>query len=97
MPRVVRSLLADDDLDKIWAYIDADNPAAAEKFMRSLTRTFEMLARHEGLGTTRPQIAETVRVFPVGRYLILFRRFEGGIEVIRVMRSARDTRNIELE
>jgi hypothetical protein len=29
--------------------------------------------------------------------LILFRRFEGGIEVIRVMHSARDTRNIELE
>ena len=97
MRRVVRSLLADDDLDNIWNYIDADNPAAAEKFMRSLTRTFEMLARHEGLGTTRPFINESVRVFPVGRYLILFRRIADGIEVDRVMHSARNLRDIELE
>jgi toxin ParE1/3/4 len=97
VPRVVRSHLADDDLDKIWAHIDADNPTAAEKFIRSLTRTFEMLARHTGLGTTRPHMDETIRVFPVGRYLILFRRIENGIEVVRVMHSARELRNIRLE
>jgi toxin ParE1/3/4 len=89
--------LAEDDLDEIWSYIDADNPAAAEKFMRSLAKTFEMLAKHKGLGTTRPNIDETIRVFPVGRYLILFRRIEDGIEVVRVMHSARDLRRIRLE
>lgn len=97
MPRVVRSNLADDDLDKIWAYIDADNPPAAEKFIRSLTRTFDLLAKHDGLGTTRPHIDDLIRAFPVGRYLILFRRIDDGIEVVRVIHSARDLRNINLE
>jgi toxin ParE1/3/4 len=97
VPRIVRSRLADDDLDEIWAYVDADNPAAAEKLMRSLTDKFELLANHEGLGTTRRHIDERIRVFPVGRYLILFRRIDDGIEVVRVVHSARDLRKLKLQ
>ena len=53
MPKVRRSYLAEDDLHEIWSYIDADNPQAAEKLIRSLTGTFEMLAEHTGIGTLR--------------------------------------------
>mgnify|MGYP003395019809 CR=1 FL=1 len=89
--------MADDDLDEIWAYIDADNPAAAESQMRSLTSKFELLANHEGLGTTRPHIDDGIRVFPVGRYLILFRRMENGIEVVRVVHGARNLTTLKLQ
>jgi toxin ParE1/3/4 len=65
--------------------------------MRSLTRKFELLANHEGLGTTRPNIDDRIRVFPVGRYLILFHRMEDGIEVVRVVHSARNLATLKLQ
>lgn len=97
MPRIVYSNLSEDDLDEIWAYIDSNNPAAAENFMRRLGQTFAMLAKHEGLGTSRPYIDDSVLVFPVDKYLIMFRRIEDGIEIVRVMHSARDLRHIRLQ
>lgn len=96
MPRIVLSNLADSDLDEIWTYVDADNPIAAENLLRSITKKFELLANHKGIGTPRPKIDDSIRVFPVGRYLILFRRLDDGIEVVRVVHGARDVTKLKL-
>lgn len=96
MSRVVRSGLADQDLYEIWSYIEHDNLRAADALIDELTSKFEMLARHKGLGTTRPKVDPSVLIFPVGRYLIVFRRIDDGIEVVRVVHSARDLRKMKL-
>lgn len=43
-----------------------------------------MLARMPQMGRLRPELAEGIRSFAVGRYLILYRQSQGGIEVARV-------------
>lgn len=97
MAKTIRSRLANDDLYQIWSYVEDRNPKAADKLIETLTQKFSLLATHAGLGTPRPSIDPTIRVFPVGSYLILFRRTDDGIEVIRVVHSARDLANIRLE
>ncbi|MBP6012956.1 MAG: type II toxin-antitoxin system RelE/ParE family toxin [Alphaproteobacteria bacterium] len=97
MPRVLRSYLAEDDLEEIWSYIDKDNPAAAEKLIRRITRVFELLATRTGLGTRRQGLDDDVLVFPVRKYQVLFRRIPDGIEIVRVIHSARNIEAIRLQ
>lgn len=97
MARVVRSRQADFDLYDIWSYIQKDNPRAADTLIAGFTGKFDLLAEHKGLGTTRPKVDPSLRMFPVGRYLIVFRRIDDGIEVVRVVHSARDLKRLKLQ
>lgn len=97
MARVLRSRLAEQDIYNAWSYIEKDNPRAAEKLIDQLSGTFEFLARHDGIGSPRPHIDSTARVFPVGRYLIIFKRLDDGIEVLRVAHSGRDLKKLKLQ
>ncbi len=96
MTQVFRSRRADEDLYEIWSYIQKDNPRAADALIAELTRKFELLAEHKGIGTPRPKVHSDLRVFPVRRYLIVFRRIDDGIEIVRVVHSARDLRRLKL-
>ena len=96
MWRVVRSRQADEDLYDIWSYIEKDNARAANALIDEFTQKFELLAEHTGLGTSRPKIHPSLRFFPVGRYLIVFRRMEDGIEVVRVVHGARSFKKLKL-
>jgi toxin ParE1/3/4 len=93
MAQAVRTPQARRDLYEIWSYIDERNSRAADALINELTETFESLAKHKGLGTPRPKIDPELRVFPVRRYLIVFRRIDDGIEVVRVIHSAQDLSN----
>ena len=97
MSQVVRSKQADEDLYNIWSYIEKHNARAADGLIDELTEKFELLARHKGLGTPRPKLRATLLVFPAGKYLIVFRRLEDGIEVVRVVHSARDLKRLKLQ
>ena len=44
------------------------------------------------MGPRRPELGTELRSFAVARYVIYYRPIEGGIEVIRVLHSARDVR-----
>ena len=48
-----------------------------------------MLAANPALGPARPDIAREVRLFPVRRYVILYRVLPDGIEVVRVVHGMR--------
>ncbi len=78
------------DLDDIWLYIASDNVAAADHFIDELVGKFRTLAKEPGIGRTRDELAESLRSFPVGNYVIFYRAMQDGIEVVRVLSGFRD-------
>lgn len=89
MRRLVRSPRAREDLIELWSYIAADSPGAADRLLDEIGDKLRMLAASPRLGPARPDIAEGVRLFPVRRYVILYRELPDGIEVVRVVHGMR--------
>jgi toxin ParE1/3/4 len=85
---------AENDLIEIWAYIARDNPPAADRLLDLLDEKSRMLAQNPKLGAVRDDIAEGVRHFPVGNYLILYRDIGEGVEVVRYVHGMRLLRNL---
>ena len=85
MTRIVRSPRAAEDLIELWTYIAVDDPAAADRMLDLIEEKLGMLAANPALGPARPDIAREVRLFPVRRYVILYRVLPDGIEVVRVV------------
>ena len=48
-----------------------------------------MLADSPRLGPARPDIAEGLRLFPIRRYVVLYRELPDGIEIVRVVHGMR--------
>lgn len=94
MPRVLKTPEAELDLIEIAAYIEADNPAAAERLLDKFAEKFRLLSDFPGLGRTREELAESLRSFPVGNYIIFYLPLVDGIEVIRVLHGARNIRRL---
>jgi len=78
------------DLDEIWFYIAQDNPDAADGFIQLFVSRFPKLAAFPQIGRQRSELADRLRSFPVGRYVIFYRPLENGIEIVRVLHGARD-------
>ena len=92
MARVLKTPAAEQDLVEIGAYIEADNPAAADRLLDRFEREFNLLADFPGLGRQRDELATSLRSFPVGNYVIFYLPLDDGIDVIRVLHGARDIR-----
>ena len=58
------------------------------------TRGAELLAQNPRVGMARDDIAEGVRHFPVGNYLILYRLLEDGVEIVRYAHGRRRLRDL---
>ena len=82
--------LAESDLAKIWLYIARDNPAAADQFIDKLRMQCQRLAAAPQRGRPRPEFAVDLRSNRVGNYFIFYFPTDTGIEVARVLHSARD-------
>lgn len=52
------------------------------------------LAEMPGMGRPRDDLAPSVRAFPLGSYLIIYREISDGIEVARVLSARQDYRHI---
>ena len=89
MPRLLRSPHARADLIEIWRYVAADSSGAADRLLDEIEQKLEMLSASPRLGPARPDIAEGVRLFPVRRYVILYREVPDGIEVVRIVHGMR--------
>jgi toxin ParE1/3/4 len=89
VPRVLRTAQAEQDLIDIWTYIAPFNRAAADKILRVLNTKSLMLADNPYLGMARTDIAQGVRHFPIGSYLILYRALDDGIEILRYAHGRR--------
>jgi toxin ParE1/3/4 len=81
---------AETDLEEIGDYIAQDSPANARRFIEQLTQKFVVLARSPRIGRARPELKPDLRSFPYGAYLILYRIIEDGVEIVRVVHSARN-------
>ena len=46
--------------------------------------------KRPGMGRLRDELAVDLRSFPVGRYVIFFRPLSNGVNIVRVLHSARD-------
>jgi toxin ParE1/3/4 len=90
MPVVMRTALAAEDLLEIWQYVARDDEAAADGLLDGIEAACRMLAANPLAGRTRDELAQDVRSFPAGRYVVFDRPIEDGIVVLRVLHGARD-------
>ena len=84
------SRLAEHDLDEIADYIADHNPSAAIREIEELFERFALLATQPPMGQLRDDLPRSPRCFCSGNYLILYRPTRDGIEIARVVHSARD-------
>ncbi len=90
MPVVTQRPRARDDLAEIWDYIADDSEARADAFIDTVNDKFRMLAGHPGMGRLRDELRPSLRSFPVGRYIIFYLPLPDGVDIVRVLHSARD-------
>lgn len=89
------SAIARADLDEIWLYVaERDGPEAADALIDRLAKTFPLLASFPSMGTLRQDVFPDARVFPVGPYLVFFRKRRRHVEISRVLHGARDLRRL---
>lgn len=93
MPRVRKTVLAENDLDEIWFHIALDNSEAADALLDTIDKQSTSLVRNPRLGRARPELLEELRSFPVGNYVLFYRPMDDGIEIVRVLHGARDLPN----
>ena len=90
MPRVLRTVLAEQDLVEIWVRIAQDNLPAADQLLDALSAKLRLLADNPRIGRARPDLARGLRYLPVGGYLLLYRIVGKDIEIVRVVHGARE-------
>ncbi len=90
MTRALFAPAAEADLEVIHDYIAAENAAAAAALVTRLEDLAARLADAPGMGRARPELLPNLRSFPLGSYLLFYRRSDNGIEVVRVLHGARD-------
>jgi plasmid stabilization system protein ParE len=80
-----------DDLQSVWDFIAADNPAAADRVIDELFETFEQLAAWPEIGHLRPDLTpRQVRFWPVRSYLIVYRSNNDRVQIVAILHGFRD-------
>ncbi|MCE4226347.1 type II toxin-antitoxin system RelE/ParE family toxin [Methylobacterium sp. C25] len=90
MANIVRRPRARLDLLDVWDYIADDNEAAADSMLDRIDRALNMLSDNPGAGRARPELADALRSFPVGNYVLYYLPAKDGIELVRVLSGYRD-------
>lgn len=86
------SPLAGLELEEILYYIafEAGRPGVAEKLNRQIQELADRLAQYPALGEARPELGRGLRVFSFKRWVIVYRPFEDGIDVVGFVDTARE-------
>jgi toxin ParE1/3/4 len=71
------------DLSDIWQVMAEDSDDQADAFIDLIDQKFQLLAQQSGLGRRREELAEGLRSFPVGRYVIFYLPIPGGAQIVR--------------
>jgi toxin ParE1/3/4 len=84
------------DLQEIHAYIAKDNLTAALRFIELLQKRCSDLSVHPRAGRQRNGLLPGMRSATEGDYVIFYQELSNtiGIEVVRVVHSARDIKKI---
>ena len=70
MARILRRPRAQAYLVEIWNFIADDSEARADAFVDALEVKLASIAHSPNIGRPRSELAEGMRSFPVGRYVI---------------------------
>jgi toxin ParE1/3/4 len=82
------------DLDEIFMYwATRANLEAADRVVDRITERFWLLGEYPDAGSPVGDIAPGVRCFPVGRYLIYYRKTRRGTDILHIFHGARDQRS----
>lgn len=91
---VIISPAARHDLADIWDYISRDNEDTATEFIQFIYRQCLVLVEMPQMGKNRESdLREGIRSYPVGKYVVYYRSRGRGIEIVRILHSARDARD----
>jgi len=90
MPTVIYSTESKADLRDIWDYIARDSSFQADRLILRFRAKLEYLAKWKTIGRQRPEFTTGCRSYPFGNYCFYFRPTDSGIEVLRILHSARD-------
>jgi len=86
---------AREDLRGIGDYVRRESPAAAKKVVRAIRGEMTRLGSLPGIGHLREDLGdETLRVWPVYSYLLIYRADKGPVEIVRIIHGARDLRQL---
>jgi toxin ParE1/3/4 len=100
VPRIVKTLEAENDLVSHFVFIGRQSVRNADRFLRAADQACQTLATMPSLGSpcdsSRPALAGlriwSIRKFP--KYLIVYRPLADGIEVVRVLHGRRDIESL---
>lgn len=90
MACIVRRPLAGADISDIWDFIAEDSVAQADAWVDRLDGKLSLLATQPLMGRPRHELSLELRSHPFGRYVIFYEPLPDGIDVVRVLHSARD-------
>ena len=90
MPRLRYSPESKEDLKQIARFIARDKPIAARQWVQKLREKCRLVAKYPEVGEARPELGEGIRSTHVGSYVIFFRRVDGFLEIVRVIRGDLD-------
>ena len=94
MPKLRYSAESKDDLKQLARFIAQDKPVAARKWVAMMREKCRIVAKHPEAGDPRTEFGENIRSTYVGSYVIFFRRTEGFVDIVRVIRGDRDTQSL---
>ncbi|WP_442506734.1 type II toxin-antitoxin system RelE/ParE family toxin [Novipirellula sp. SH528] len=87
MPRLRYSSQSKDDLKQIARFIAKDKPDAARQWVSKIREKCQLASQHPEIGDERPELGEGIRSTYLGSYVIFFRRSNGFVDIVRVMRG----------
>lgn len=92
MPRVLRTPAAEADLVDIAYHVAvADGrPLTADRIIDEMLARCETYGHNPLLGSAAPELGEDYRIFPVKRWVVIYRPIDDGIEVMRIVDGSRD-------
>lgn len=90
MGEVVRRPHARRDLLDLWDYIADDDEIAADGFLDRIEGALAMLSDNPKAGRHRLELVDTLRSFPVERFVLFYFPTQTGIELVRVLSGYRD-------
>lgn len=83
-----------DDLKQIARFIAQDKPIAAREWVAKIRDKCRLVASHPDIGDERTEFGTNIRSTYLGSYVIFFRRTEGAVEIVRVVRGDRNTQSL---
>ena len=75
-------------------YFSESSENAADKVLKKITEKFPKLLKFPQLGIERSDLLIGLRSFPADKYVIFYQETDAGIEIVRIIHSSRDIRQV---